>query len=116
MCVKSRRSVGCARNDGKVKTENGVQDESDKGMMYLLCHRVLHGGIFRALLSEKLCQVRPSKQSRTTSTLLSVQSKPFLFFISIERIAVSVAFVRQLMYALYIRVAAHTPHPCSSSQ
>ncbi len=33
MCVKSRRSVGCARNDGKVKTENGVQDESDKGMM-----------------------------------------------------------------------------------
>ena len=56
MCVKSRRSVGCARNDGKVKTENGVQDESDKGMMYcVLCHRVLHGGIFRALLSEKLC-------------------------------------------------------------
>ena len=36
MCVKSRRSVGCARNDGKVKTENGVQDESDKGMMYYI--------------------------------------------------------------------------------
>ncbi len=36
MCVKNRRSVGCARNDGKVKTENGVQDESDKGMMYYI--------------------------------------------------------------------------------
>ena len=83
MCVKSRRSVGCARNDGKVKTENGVQDESDKGMMYY---------------------IMPSCFAR------------WHFSCAIERIAASVAFVRQLMYALYIRVAAHTPHPCSSSQ
>lgn len=34
MCVKSRRSVGCARNDGKVKTENGVQDESVVVVLY----------------------------------------------------------------------------------
>ncbi len=40
----------------------------------------------------------------------------FAFLRAIERIAASVAFIRQLMYALYIRVAAQTPLPCSSSQ